>query len=135
MTCFDIKVLKKAVSCIFLFSVVIVFFCLNIVTVTAAPINGIIVYPVPLNPGKQTLTIEDRGGGYSGKNVIVRVQVFDINGDLLFDRNYTSLPIYWKGYSTSGKSVSNGFYIIKLSIEELDTGTISKKKFRILVKR
>jgi|GEM_PF-593314 len=112
-----------------------VLLCLLSSHLYADPIDGIILYPVPLDPGKQALTIADEGGRYSGKTLLVKLQIYDINGDLLFDRNYNSLPIYWKGFSTSGKSVTNGVYIIRLTIEELNTGTIEKKLFRILVKK
>ncbi len=101
----------------------------------ASSIDGIILYPVPLDPEKQTLTIEDRKKAYSGKSILVRVQVYDINGDLLFSRNYNSLPVYWKGYSTSGKKVSNGVYIVKLTVEDLESGATEKKMFRIIVKK
>ena len=103
--------------------------------VIASSIDSIILYPVPLDPEKQTLTIEDRKKEYSGKSILVHLQVYDINGDLLFSRNYNSLPVYWKGYSTSGKKVSNGVYIVKLTIEDLDSGLTGKKLFRIIVKK
>lgn len=118
-----------------LVKVTVLIFIMGTMPVHAEPLDGVILYPVPLNTSTQTLTVEDRNRVYNGKSILVKLQVYDVNGDLLFDRNYNAFPIYWKGYSTSGKRASSGVYFIKLSVEELDSGTINKKIYRILIKK
>ena len=95
----------------------------------------IIAYPVPFDPSKETLTITDKLTSYASLNCEFDFSVYDINGDVVVSRKYSSLPIKWKGYKGNGKKVSTGFYIICVKVLNIDTGDVLKKNIRILVKR
>ena len=61
----------------------------------ALDISGIVAYPVPFNPQKTKLTINDLAvtlGSHS-----ITLAVFDINGDLVIKRSMSSFPLFWNG--------------------------------------
>ncbi|HPJ36826.1 MAG TPA: FlgD immunoglobulin-like domain containing protein [Spirochaetota bacterium] len=65
----------------------------------------------------------------------VKIEIFDINGDLVLDREYSSLPVIWNGRNGSGRMVGAGMYIIKVTVEKTDTGEHGVRIIRILVNR
>jgi len=93
----------------------------------ALDMSAVKAYPVPYNPARGTLTIDGLP-----TNIQNRIQIFDINGDLVFDRSYPSSDIKWGGRNNSGKVVTPALYIIKV-ISEDDSGGYGKKLIRILV--
>ncbi|MDI9425328.1 MAG: T9SS type A sorting domain-containing protein, partial [Spirochaetota bacterium] len=61
-----------------------------------------------------------------------RIQIFDINGDLVFDRSYAATTILWGGRNNSGRVVKPGLYIIRITSDD-GSGGYGKKLIRILV--
>ncbi|MDA3899566.1 MAG: hypothetical protein PF637_03495 [Spirochaetes bacterium] len=100
----------------------------------AAP-KGIIAYPVPYIPSRGSLTISDTESRYASTSVTIDIEIYDITGDKIFKKRYTSFPVRWKGYSSSGQRVSSGLYILKVSVEDLASGSITKNIIRFLVKK
>ena len=94
--------------------------------------EGVIVYPVPLNPNRNQLTLDDKATLPTVNSV--KVEIFDINGDLVLARKYSDFipPIKWNGRNGSGKMVKPGLYIIKITAEDA-AGGYGKKIIRILV--
>ncbi len=92
--------------------------------------QGIIAYPVPYNPRLGVLTIRDVTN--TGFNKI-KVEVLDINGDLVYRQLYPLLPAVWNGRNGKGRTVKPGLYILKISLEDIFTGLEGKKIIRILV--
>ena len=105
-------------------------------SILAFSINQIIAYPVPFNPkkGDRLLYI-----GYRGKTTVtpgtlkVKVDIYDINGDKVKHKTTNQTPVKWNGYNDKGNLVKPGLYIIKIDIEDLDTGQQRKKIIRILI--
>lgn len=123
----------KKITLIILANLILVFFMRT--DSIALDLSSVIVYPVPLNPYKNSLTIEDKHGVFVATIVKVKVEIFDINGDTVFMRDYINFaPIKWNGRNNSGKTVKPGLYIIKISAEELKTGAFGQRIIRILVK-
>jgi hypothetical protein len=108
---------------------------IGFIPLAADEIAGIIAYPIPYNPRSQTLTIDDKAGRFTGTEISVIMEIFDFNGDKVYKRSFSAFPIRWKGYSSSGVSAENGLYFIKLTIENLEDGTIEKGTIRILLKK
>jgi hypothetical protein len=91
-------------------------------------------YPVPYNPKKSTKKTISFAGWPGGVTITsVKMEVFDINGDKVISRVF-SVPasVRWNARNESGKMVSPGMYIIKLSIEDSD-GDFGKKIIRVLI--
>ena len=103
-------------------------------------LDSIIAYPVPFNPrkGVKYLTIRDENslsGQVDGVDVNrVEMSVYDINGDQIFHRSFSTIPVQWSGRNSLGRMVKPGLYIIKLIIEKRDSGEAGIKVLRILVK-
>ncbi len=101
------------------------------------PLNmdNIIAYPVPFNPNIQVLKIGYKPAVPPDTVDKVTIEIFDINGDTVFLRKYSSLnnPAIWNGYNNSGKKVKPGLYIIKITIENTQTGARGQKIIRIVV--
>ena len=97
--------------------------------------NNIIAYPVPFNPRIQTMKIGYDPAVTADAVNRVKIEIFDINGDLVLDREYSSLPVIWNGRNGSGRMVGAGLYIIKVTVEKTDTGEHGVKIIRILVNR
>lgn len=100
--------------------------------------DGVIAYPVPLNPEKSVLKIRDTSGLIT--HAQVRVQIFDINGDPVFDREFSISNLSdpppnnycWNGRNNAGRKVSPGLYIMKITAEGA-SGEHGVKILRILV--
>jgi hypothetical protein len=91
----------------------------------------LIAYPVPFDPAHQTLRLKYAPVLGAGN---VRVQIYDINGDLVLSRSYSSIAGFiWKGYTDSGKRVATGLYIIKVRWEDSATGKIKIDTVRVTV--
>lgn len=103
----------------------------------AHPLNvhNIIAYPVPFNPRIQVLKIGYKPSVPPDTVDTVTIEVFDINGDSVFLREYSSLnnPVIWNGYNNSGKRVKPGLYIIKVTVENSQSGERGLRIIRIVV--
>ncbi|HOK91843.1 MAG TPA: T9SS type A sorting domain-containing protein [Spirochaetota bacterium] len=98
----------------------------------AGELDNICAYPVPFNPKKHSrLTIGYPSGFAGGTNYNVKVEIFDINGDLVIKKNSSSFPLYWNGRNSTGRHVKPGLYILKVVAE--NDNTYWKKNIRILV--
>ncbi len=92
--------------------------------------TGVIAYPVPFNPNVATnMTIRFDGVTVNGT---IKINIYDVNGDLLFTQNYSSSPVTWNGRNTNGRLVAPGMYIIKVELQNND-GSTGKKLIRILI--
>ncbi len=96
----------------------------------AYDMKGIVAYPVPLNPHKNTLQIGDPSHSFSSHKV--RLAIYDINGDIVLEKTVSGLPASWNGRNGSGRFVKPGLYIIKIEVDD-DNGDYGKKTIRILV--
>jgi flagellar hook assembly protein FlgD len=93
--------------------------------------GGFIAFPVPYNPKKGVMKIENRGTAVTyGRGEFI---VYDVNGDHVFTKSFSSDITFWNGRNTRGEYVKPGLYLIKLEVEN-DTGKFGKKVIRILVK-
>lgn len=99
--------------------------------------NNIIAYPVPFNPRIQTMKIGYDPAVTPDAVDRVKIEIFDINGDVVLEREYSSLApaVIWNGLNGSGRMVGAGMYIIKVTVEKSDTGEHGVKIIRILVNR
>jgi hypothetical protein len=97
--------------------------------------NNIIAYPVPFNPRIQIMNVGYDPAVTPDAVDRVKVEIFDINGDSVLEREYSSLPVIWNGRNGSGRMVGAGMYIIKVTIENSTTGEHGVKIIRILVNR
>lgn len=98
----------------------------------AIDMDKIVAYPVPFNPKKTVLKIDNPSSPGASTHTI-HVEIFDINGDLVTRKNSSSLPVLWNGRNNSGRHVKPGMYIIKVEAEDSTTGDYGKKNIRILV--
>lgn len=89
-------------------------------------------YPVPFNPKKKTLTIDNPPPAASLGSHKVILSIFDVNGDLVIKKSLSAFPARWNGRNSSGNYVKPGLYIIKVEVDD-DDGTYGKKIIRILV--
>ena len=97
--------------------------------------GGIVAWPVPFNPSRQVLTINYAPETTPGAPNRVKMEIFDINGDKVYEGEYTGLPISWGGRNMSGRMVHPGMYIIKLTVENTGTGQLGRRIIRIVVAR
>ncbi|MBN2038546.1 MAG: T9SS type A sorting domain-containing protein [Spirochaetes bacterium] len=117
---------------------IIFLFLINLTgTIFALDMDDIVAYPVPFNPGiHNNLRIGYKPGVTSTDPVNkIKIEIFDINGDTVLTREYTSLNAVWNGRNSKGKLVKSGMYIIKVSMENINTGAYGQKMIRILVNR
>ena len=100
-------------------------------------VKDIIAYPVPFNPRTQILYIGYKPEIEPESVDKVSIDIYDINGDKVFHRSYTSLDnaIKWNGRNNKGRSVRSGLYIIKLRVENTLSGEYGSKIIRILISR
>ena len=112
---------------------VIVFFLISACTLLfAIDMGKIVAYPVPFNPKKQNrLTIGYPSGVAGAADYNVKIEIFDINGDLVTKKNGSQFPLYWNGRNDSGRYVKPGMYIIRVAAE--NDSEYGKKNIRILV--
>ena len=95
-------------------------------SVIAYDMKNIIAYPVPFNPKKSVLKI-DNPDSYS-----LEVKIYDINGDIVCSKSGSSDPVIWNGRDENGRYVKPGLYLIKVTAENA-AGDYGKKIIRILV--
>ncbi len=94
--------------------------------------KDVVAYPVPYDPHKGVLTI-GYPAGYSGSTAFnIKVVVYDINGDIVVERDRAQLPLKWNGRNKSGRRVKRGMYLLKVTVEN-DDGEYGRKIIRILV--
>ncbi|HDP79658.1 MAG TPA: T9SS type A sorting domain-containing protein [Spirochaetes bacterium] len=99
----------------------------------ALSLKGVVAYPVPFNPDTRTLSLKNAGGPDPVTNS-VKIEIFDINGDSVFSRQYSSLSSFkWNGRNGAGRKVKPGMYIIKVTAEDANDGGYDRKMIRILV--
>ena len=92
--------------------------------------SGVIAYPVPFNPNVvPNMTIRFDGVTVSGT---IKMNIFDVNGDVIFTQNYSTSSFTWNGRNTNGRLVAPGMYIIKVELQNND-GSTGKKLIRILI--
>ncbi|MCP4137697.1 MAG: T9SS type A sorting domain-containing protein [bacterium] len=99
--------------------------------------TNIVAYPVPFNPNKIKFITIGEPGATAEFSLRVDINIYDINGDKVFSRTYSKLPVQWNGRNSSGSLVKPGMYIIKVKIEDEnesgDYGDFRSKLIRILV--
>jgi hypothetical protein len=124
---------KSGFSIIFLLSFLLIIFHGGVIY--SLNMDNIIAYPVPFNPNIQVLKIGYKPAVPPDTVDTVTIEIFDINGDTVFLREYSSLnnPVIWNGYNNSGKKVKPGLYIIKVTIENSQSGARGLKIIRIVV--
>ncbi|HOP28263.1 MAG TPA: FlgD immunoglobulin-like domain containing protein [Spirochaetota bacterium] len=99
-------------------------------TLFAVEMDKIAAYPVPFNPKKhQRIIIGEPSVVLAGYNI--KIEIFDINGDLVTKRTGSQFPVYWNGRNDSGRYVKPGMYIIKVVAE--NDNEYGRKTIRILV--
>ncbi len=107
----------------------LVFICTEIF---ALDMDNIVAYPVPFNPKKHSrLTIGYPSGSPGATDYSVKVEIFDINGDLVTKRSGSQFPVYWNGRNNSGRYVKPGMYIIR--VEAVNDNDYGRKNIRILI--
>lgn len=97
--------------------------------------NNIIAYPVPFYPRIQTMKIGYDPAVAADAVDQIKIEIFDINGDLVLERTMSVLPYIWNGRNGSGRMVGAGMYIVKVTVENTATGEHGVKIIRILVNR
>lgn len=96
----------------------------------AYDMKNIAAYPVPFNPQKKVLTIGTPGQTSSPHTI--RMEIYDINGDLVIKKSGSQIPFVWNGRNSSGRYVKPGLYLLKIEIDD-ENGDYGKKVVRILV--
>lgn len=120
------------------FYIFLTFCCVSAFPVKAFSLNAenIIAYPVPFNPNINKILRIGYKQGITPETIDkVSVRIYDINGDTVFTREYSSLNISWNGRNQKGSLVKSGLYIIHITIENTSTGEYSSRKIRILIAR
>jgi len=95
----------------------------------AYDMKNIVAYPVPFNPLNKILTIGTPG---VSEPHIVKIEIYDVNGDTVIQKSGSGIPFLWNGRNSSGRFVKPGFYMIKIEFDD-ETGDYGKKMIRILV--
>ena len=101
--------------------------------------SGVYAYPVPFNPKKSPTKVIKFNDGPTLPPTptlagTVKMEVFDINGDMVITRTFASLSAaQWNARTEKGRLVSPGMYIIKLSVNDEATGNFGKKNIRVLI--
>lgn len=123
--------MSKRAFCAFLFCLFLIILPGNVYSMD---MKNIIAFPVPFNPKiHNNIEIGNKPATSVGPIDKVKIEIYDINGDSVFKRDYSSLNVYWNGRNNSGKIVRPGLYIIKVTLENSATGAYGKKIIRILV--
>lgn len=121
--------MKKIITVIILS----IFAMVSVDVLFALDLDNIIAYPVPFNPKYHKLNIANKPGTTLPADINrVDIKIHDINGDLVFSRQYTGIPIIWNGYNNRGKRAKPGLYIIRVQVETL-TGEQGIKIIRIVI--
>jgi hypothetical protein len=119
-------------------SIIGIFMCLMTISIGAMDLSGVHAYPVPFNPNRSTKSaIIIDGLQTLPAGGTCEMEVFDINGDLVTKRTFTSYTgleaVKWNARTDSGSRVKPGMYIIKITIDYNGTGDFAKKLIRVLV--
>jgi flagellar hook assembly protein FlgD len=99
--------------------------------------KNLIAYPVPFNPKKGSVKYITIGNSPSAGALAVDkiiVEVYDINGDPVIKKEFSSTEARWNGRNDNGRLVKPGLYIIKVTVENSMTGDYGKKLIRVLIK-
>ncbi|MDR3237213.1 MAG: T9SS type A sorting domain-containing protein [Spirochaetia bacterium] len=95
--------------------------------------SNVYAYPVPYNPKKSSMKAIKFDKGVWPSVSSIKMEVFDINGDSVTERTFTTAgDVQWNARNSSGKMVAPGMYIIKLSVED-SNGDFGKKIIRVLI--
>jgi hypothetical protein len=118
--------------------IIILFSCLCylMISLRAYPINidNVIAYPVPFNPKlHKNLNITNKPLTSVGTVDRVKIEIYDINGDRVITKEYSTINVLWNGRNQKGKLVGPGLYIIKITLEDSASGEYKQKIIRILV--
>ncbi len=98
--------------------------------------KSIIAYPVPFNPKKGSIKYITIGNPPSMTTLAVdriTIEVYDINGDPVTRKEFSSSEARWNGRNDKGKLVLPGLYIIKVTVENSMTGDFGRKLIRVLI--
>jgi flagellar hook assembly protein FlgD len=123
------KMKRAAIAIIFLF--------LAWGDIYALSTKNLIAYPVPFNPKKGNVKYITIGNSPSASPLSVDkivIEVFDINGDPVIKKVFSSTEARWNGRNDNGRLVKPGLYIIKVTAENSMTGDFGKKLIRVLIK-
>jgi hypothetical protein len=101
--------------------------CVASTAAFALDMNGVIAFPVPYNPARGPMTIRVPVGDS------IKIQIYDINGDPVYDKSGSNGDNLWSGRNNSGRKIKPGLYIIKVTAEDSTSGDYGKKLIRILV--
>jgi flagellar hook assembly protein FlgD len=99
--------------------------------------GNLIAYPVPFNPKKGSVKYITIGNSPSAGALAVDkiiIEVYDINGDPVIKKEFSSTEARWNGRNDHGRLVKPGLYIIKVTVENSMTGDFGKKLIRVLIK-
>ncbi len=99
--------------------------------------KNLIAYPVPFNPKKGSVKYITIGNSPSVAALSVDrivIEVFDINGDPVVKKEFSSSEARWNGRNDNGRLVKPGLYIIRITAENTTTGDFGKKLIRVLIK-
>lgn len=101
--------------------------------INAINVDKLIAYPVPFNPRRHGTMKVRFSYQTSSTGLVVKMNIYDINGDKVKYKKSSVLPIQWNGHNDMGNLVKPGFYIIKVDVEDPATGQQGKKTLRVLV--
>ena len=110
--------------------IIFIFILITSQAAYAFDLKNLAAYPVPFNPQKKTLTVDNPAGSLGAHKVII--SIYDINGDLVIKKSLSAFPVKWNGRNNTGRYVKPGLYIIKVEVDD-DDGTYGKKMIRILI--
>ncbi len=113
-----------------IYKILIIFIIIFSQTAYSLDLKDLAAYPVPFNPQKKTLTIDNPSGTLGSHKVTV--SIYDINGDEVITKTLSSFPVKWNGRNSSGRCVKPGLYILKIEVDD-DSGEYGKKIIRILI--
>ncbi len=117
-------------------AIVIIVFFLAWGNIYALNTKSIIAYPVPFNPRKGSIKYITIGNPPSVPPLAVdriTIEVYDINGDPVTRKVFSSSEARWNGRNDKGKLVMPGLYIIKVTAENSMTGDFGRKLIRVLI--
>ena len=92
--------------------------------------SGIIIWPIPFNPGYGIIQINDFSGIEFNK---VKMKIYNIDGDEVYSGAYPGYPAFWNGRNHSGERVEPGMYTVQIQADNIFTGLHGSKTINIAV--
>jgi len=91
--------------------------------------NGIILWPIPYNPGIGVMQIRD----FSGVNFNnVKMKVYSVDGEEVYSSRWPGYPVFWNGRNSDGYRVDPGMYTVKIEANDIFSGLHSTKTVNVL---